>query len=117
MQKAAADSSSRCTLLLIVPRLVSFTGGEDQSYIDNPWVAGSNPAGPKGNRSSTGRAAEETLIAGSPVDVFRSPIGIQLPVVKASVTSLTNEKGLKAHNRSRWFPGKAGTRRYRGHEL
>ena len=41
-------------------------GGEDQGYFDNPQVAGPNPAGPKGNRSSTGRAAECALIAGSP---------------------------------------------------
>lgn len=42
---------SLCTLLSLVPRL-SFTGGEDQSYFFNSLVAGSSPAGPKGNRSS-----------------------------------------------------------------
>lgn len=31
---------------------IEIAGGEGQSYFFNPWVAGSNPAGPKGNRSS-----------------------------------------------------------------
>jgi hypothetical protein len=33
----------------MVPRLTScrFTGGEDQSYFFNSWVAGSSPAGAK----------------------------------------------------------------------
>ena len=38
------------------------TGGEDQSYFVNPRVAGSNPASPKGNCSSIGRAAECTVV-------------------------------------------------------
>jgi hypothetical protein len=53
-------------LLSLVPRL-SFTGGEDQSYFFNSWVAGSSPAGPKGNRSSMAEQRKHTLIAGSPV--------------------------------------------------
>ena len=43
-----------------------FPGGEDQGYFDNPRVAGSSPTGPKGNRSSIGRAAECALVVGSP---------------------------------------------------
>jgi hypothetical protein len=33
----------------------------------NSWVAGSNPAGPKGNRSSMVEQRKHTLVAGSPV--------------------------------------------------
>jgi hypothetical protein len=33
----------------------------------NSWVAGSNPAGPKGNRSSMAEQRKHTLVAGSPV--------------------------------------------------
>ena len=66
--KAAAESASLCTLLSLVPRL-SFTGGEDQSYFFNSWVAGSSPAGPKDNRSSMAEQRKHTLVAGSPVVV------------------------------------------------
>jgi hypothetical protein len=47
-----------------------FTGGEDQSYFFNSWVAGSSPAGPQGNRSSMAEQRKHTLVAGSPVITF-----------------------------------------------
>jgi hypothetical protein len=75
--KAAAESAPLCTLLSLVPRL-SFTGGEDQSYFFNSWVAGSSPAGPKGNCSSMAEQRKHTLVAGSPVIVSladNSPAG------------------------------------------
>ena len=68
-RKAAAENASLCTLLSLVPRL-SFTGGEDQSYFFNSLVAGSSPAGPKGNRSSMAEQRKHTLVAGSPVIVL-----------------------------------------------
>lgn len=49
---------------------MKITGGEDQSYFFNSWVAGSSPAGPKGNRSSMAEQRKHTLVAGSPVITF-----------------------------------------------
>ena len=79
-QAPRADLPSVVNRSLAVWSVATFkriAGGEDQGYFDNPMVAGSSPAGPRGSRSSIGRAAECALIAGSPAgnDKLRGLIG------------------------------------------
>jgi hypothetical protein len=56
--KGSYRRTHRCTLLSIVPRLEFLPVVKTRVTSFNSWVAGSSPAGPKGNRSSNGRATK-----------------------------------------------------------
>lgn len=82
---------------------IKITGGEDQSYFFNSWVAGSSPAGPKGNRSSMAEQRKHTLVAGSPVIVSLPWLG------KSPAGNLKTWSGICCNGRSHNSSSYVGT--------